>query len=792
MSRGSRRGNLPAAATTFVGRGAELAGARDLLAAYRLTTLTGPGGVGKTRLALELASAVAPAFPDGVWLVELANLRDPADVGEAAVAALGIGGAAPTGALVQLSTYVSGRTLLLVLDNCEHVLAGCQALADRLLRAAPDLRILTTSRQPLGLAGEHVVDVHPLPTPTEGLSLTEARRVAALALLEDRARAGSPGFALTEDNLAAAARLCARLDGVPLAIELAAARLRALSVEQLLARLGDRFATLTGGDPTAGPRHRTLRAMVEWSADLCSAGERTMWARASVFAGGFDLEAAEAVCVLPEADPEPRPRPTGNLLPEADPEPRHPSEALDLVDRLVAKSILSAEPEGDRFRYRMLETLAEYGRESLAASGHEPLIKNQHAEHYTRAALTAARGFWTGEQQRWLQRTRAEHANLVVAFEHMISSPDSDAGPSGALRLATALRFYWVIGGSLREGRRWLERALDATAEDPALRAEALWSCAWVAVLLGDYPAAQRRLDECDNLTARHDLTSAAAHTATWRGTLELFSGDLARALAQFERAATAHAQAGDVEGRLMTLFQLGITASLLGEGSRARQACAEAIELAGTVGETFAGSYAYWVLAHDAWSDGRLDEAEAHAHRCLELKYEVSDTIGIPLVAEVLSGVAVSRGDVARGARLLGVANAIWEAGGTRINAFGPQLAAVHHRSAAGALAALGEQAFNEAFESGRLAPPDRARMLLLGEEPTVHDKPTTDESLTAREWEVAELISRGMSNREIAGALVLSARTVEGHVQRILNKLGFRSRVEIGVWAKEHGAGT
>jgi predicted ATPase/DNA-binding CsgD family transcriptional regulator len=771
MSRGPRRGNLPAAATTFVGRATELAGARDLLAAYRLTTLTGPGGVGKTRLALELATTVASAFPDGVWLVELADLRGPADVGEAAVAALGIGGAAPTGALVQLSTYVAERTLLLVLDNCEHVLAGCQALADRLLRAAPDLRILTTSRQPLGLAGEHIVDVHPLPVPADGLSLADARRVPALALLEDRARAGSPGFALTKGNLAAAAQLCARLDGVPLAIELAAARLRALSVEQLLDRMGDRFATLTGGDPTAGPRHRTLRAMVEWSADLCSPGERSMWARASVFAGGFDLEAAETVCVLPDAATE----------------PRDPAEVLDLVDRLVAKSILLAEPAADRFRYRMLETLAEYGRESLTGSGHEHLVKARHAEHYTRVAVTAAQGFWTGEQRRWLQHARAEHANLAVAFEHMITSPD---GAVGALRLATALRFYWVIGGSLREGRRWLERSLDATADAPTppdLRAEALWSCAWVAVLLGDYAAAQRRLDECDDLCARHDLASAAAHAATWHGTLELFSGDLTRALAHFERAAAAHATSGDVEGRLMTLFQLGITSSLLGDGVRARTACTEAIGLAESVGEVFAGSYAYWVLAHDAWSGGRFDEAEAHARRCLQLKYEVSDTIGIPLAAEVLSGVAVSRGDPVRGARLLGITDAIWESGGTRIHAFGPQLAAIHHDSAAGAVAALGEAAFDAAFAEGRSAPPERVRELLLGEDTTTDGGPTTPEALTSREWEVAELISRGMSNREIASALVLSARTVEGHVQRILHKLGFRSRVEIGVWAKD-----
>jgi len=767
----ARTGNLPAPATSFVGRREELAGARELIAAHRLTTLTGPGGVGKTRLGLEIAAAVAGAFPDGTWLVELADLRDPADVAEALVSALGIGGVTPTGAMAELTAYVAGRSMLLIVDNCEHVLSGCQALIDRLLRAGPELRVLTTSRQPLGLAAEHLVDVHPLSLPagTGRLSPEDARQFGALALLEDRTGQISPGFALSETNLAAAARLCARLDGIPLAIELAAARLRALSVEQLLTRLDDRFGTLTGGDPTAGERHRTLRGLVEWSHDLCSPGERTMWARASVFAGRFDLDAAEAVCAGEDLTAD---------------------QVLDLVDGLVAKSILLPEAGSERVRYRLLETLAEHGRERLAAAGRAEVLRSRHATYYRELAGRAATAFWTADQQRWLLRTRAEHANLALAFDHLISTPTPD-GPENALQLATALRFYWVTGGALREGRRWLERALDATAAGPhdvAMRAEALWTCAWVAVLQGDYPAVARRLDECDVLTAAHGLSAPAAHAATWRGTLELFSGELARALDRFTTAAALHRDAGDVEGGLMTLFQLGVTASLLGDGDRARAACADALALSESVGETFAGSYALWVLAHDAWSADRLDDAEQFARRALRLKYEQFDTIGIPLVAEVLGSVLVSRGDSEHGVRVLGVAGAIWEAAGTRMNAFGPALAATHDRSAERARQTLGTESFEAALEYGRTLAPDAARALLLDEAPPSEHTGAGGEELSPRELQVADMISRGMSNRDIAAALVLSTRTVEGHVQRILTKLGFRSRVEIGLWAREH----
>src|SRR5581483_733234 len=305
-----------------------------------------------------------------------------------------------------------------------------------------------------------------------------------------------------------------------------------------------------------------------------------------------------------------------------------PERVLDLVDGLVAKSILIPETLPGRVRYRLLETIAEHGRESLTALGDEAVLRDRHAEHYGELARRAGSRFWTREQQAWLRRTRSDHANLVLAFEHLADPVPTPA----ALELATALRFYWVTGGVLREGRRWLERALRLPQEAvrPALRAEALWTCAWVAVLQGDYPAAARCLADCEELAATDALPAAAAHAATWRGTLALFTGDLDRALMQFSAAAQVHQQANDVEGALMTLFQWGITASLQGDSPTAQHACATAIALSREVGETFAGSYANWVLAHDAWSRGDLDTAQEQARTCLRLKYEIADYIGI------------------------------------------------------------------------------------------------------------------------------------------------------------------
>ncbi|MDX3524217.1 ATP-binding protein [Streptomyces scabiei] len=384
-------GNLPAALTSFVGRRREIADIRRLLGAGRVVTLTGVGGVGKTRLALAVAEASRKAFPGGVWLVDLAAVRDPVAVAATAAGVLRIPDRGPGPVLARLTDHLATQRALIVLDNCEHLIEASAELAKALATTCPNLRVLATSRETLDIAGEHVFTVPPLSVPDE-----------AVHLLTDRATALRPEFRLTAASRTEAVRLCSVLDGLPLAIELAAARLRTLSVEQLLGRLEDRFALLTGGCRTTLPRQRTLRGMIEWSYELCAPSERLLWERLSVFSGAFTLEAVEEVC-------------TGDGLPA--------HEVVTLLDRLVAQSVVLVTKDDGAPRYRLLETIREYGRMRLAASGEHPRLSRRHREFYLDRAERFAEQWYGPDQRDILAWLRAEHANLVAALE----CPDTDA-----------------------------------------------------------------------------------------------------------------------------------------------------------------------------------------------------------------------------------------------------------------------------------------------------------------------------------------------------------------------------
>ncbi|MHA4854857.1 ATP-binding protein [Rhodococcus sp. MSC1_016] len=759
------RGNLPVQRTNFVGRSRELRAARELVAQSRLTTLVGPGGVGKTRFALELGAVVQRSFADGVWFVELEAVKETAAVPEAVVAALHLRGSKPD-ALEEIADDLAQKDLLLVLDNCEHVLTGCQILVDRLLQRAPGLRVLATSRQPLSVAGEHVVAIAPLSVPdlSQPLSAASAREFGAVALLDARASATSPHFELTDANVEAASQLCARLDGIPLAIELASARLRSLSLEQLLERVENRFGMLTGGDPTVLPRHQTLRALVEWSHELCSPEEQLLWSRIAVFAGGADLEAIESVCAGDDVK-----------LPV--------TTVVNLIDGLVAKSILLPQPGAGGLRYRVLETISQFGHEKLVASGTEPLFRARHADYYHRLTQTAASRFWGPGQRAWLAQLRTELANLESAFSYLLSMVNDRC--QEALSMASALRYYWVTGLFLRQGRRWLDSALAAGTTPTPERGTALWVCAWVALLQGDKSGARARLDECDDFAAATGSDGTAAHCATWRGTMELFSGDLRAAHGQFTAAIRGHQEHADTGGALFTLFQLGITCSLLGEHEQAQSYCAESLRLSATVEEGWARSYALWVLAHDALGRGKYDDAATLARQSLELKYPFDDEIGIGLVLAVLAGAAEAAGRHQHAARLIGIADTVWRSIGTSIDAFGPQLAATQWQSAEHVAAELGKHAFDCLVAEGVALPRERARQFALeADGPSERPETKIQDGLTNREREVASLVAQGMSNREVATRLVVSSRTVEAHVDHILKKLGFRSRTEIAAW--------
>ena len=737
-------GNLPAAFTTFVGRRRDLAEVRRRLGTTRLLTLTGAGGVGKTRLALEVAAASAAEFADGVWLVDMAPVRDPALVANATATTLGVPDLGARPITDQLSAFLAHRSPLIVLDNCEHLIDACAELAHALLSASPGLRVVATSRRALGLFGEHVFAVPPL-APDD-----------AIELLRDRTTAVRPEFRITDGNRAQVHQLCEDLDGLPLAIELAASRLRTLTIDEAVNRLEDRFGLLTSGNRVARPHQRTLRALIDWSHDLCTPAERLLWNRLSVFAGDFGLDAAEAVCA-------------GDGI--------GPDEVLDLLDRLVVQSVvLPTEHEGMP-RYRLLETIRQYGRERLAESGQEQRTLRRHDAFYLALAERIADSWYGPGQHESLARLRADHADLRAALER-------GGDPQATLALAAALRFHWCEGGFLGEGRRWLDRALAAAPEPTPARARALWVGALVAVLQRDHATAYRWLEEAGALGEQLDDLVLCTDVQSLRGTLALFSGRLEEAVSLLGEAAAALTAAGEEIGAVYALIQMATAQSHLGD-PRTTETCRQALALAESYDERLARAHAQWTLGYDAWRRGDLAEASAMIRTALENEQGFNDYARVALMLDELAWVTAAGGDHRQAARLLGAARTLWLDIGTPISTFGPHMVEQHAQCEEDVTWALGPAAYERALaEGGRHRGPDEAiaYALRIASEPTA--TAPAPSPLTPREREVAALVAEGMSNRQIASVLGRSTRTVDGHVKNILAKLGFGSRARIASW--------
>ena len=442
-----RPNNLPRQLTSFVGREREIEEATRLLGSAPLLTLTGPGGVGKTRMALELAANLLDGYDDGAWAVELGSIADPDLIANTIASTFGVGEEPGRPLLSAVAEHLRGRRLLLILDDCEHVLAAAARAADTIMRADPGVRIIATSREPLGISGEVLFPVPSLavPNPDRVLTGDPIGQYDALRLFAERCAAAQPSFRVTDSNVASIAQLCRRLDGIPLALELAAARSRVLSVEQIAARLDDRFNLLTGGSRIAVPRHQTLRATIDWSYDLLTQPERAVLRRLSTFAGGSSIEAAEAVCAG---------------------DPVESFEVLDLLARLVDRSLVVPEPSADETRFTMLETVREYARERLVESGEADDVRRRHRDWYLALVEEAEPAFFRGpEPGYWLERLDREHDNLRAALAW--SEEGADDAEAG-LRLAAGLWRFWEIRGFLQEGRGWLERMLRSSARrDP-------------------------------------------------------------------------------------------------------------------------------------------------------------------------------------------------------------------------------------------------------------------------------------------------------------------------------------
>jgi len=745
-------GNLPAAFTSFVGRRHEAAEIRRLLGAGRLLTLTGVGGVGKTRLALEAARTFGKAFPDGVWLVDLVSVHDPAAVTATVASALRMPDLGVRSVVDQLAAYLTRQRALLILDNCEHLVDACAGLVKALLSAAPELCILATSRHTLGVTGEHVLAVPPLPSDE------------AVALLRDRATAVHTEFALSPPNQAEVTRLCADLDGLPLAIELAASRLRGLTVEQLADRLEDRlesrFALLSGGSRTA-PRHqRTLRGMIDWSYELCAPAEQLLWRRLSVFVGGFTLEAAEGVCAGDGIDRR---------------------EVADLLDRLVGQSVvLTCEVEGRR--YRLLEIVRRYGLERLTDSGEERELRVRHRDFFLALAERIDRHWYRAGQVENLARLRVEHANLVAAL-------DCDADPRTGLRLLAALCWHWCAGGFLSEGRRMLERALTAAPEPTPERAQALLAAIWVAQTQGDLATADRWLDEAGALGEWLGDPAVRVQVAGLRGVSAHYRGRLAEAIERYAEALAVMTALGDERQSVSWLIALACAQVYAGDPG-ASETSSRMIAAAEASGERWGHAQVLMALGHDAWTRGDRERTEALARSALEYMRGFDDYAMVARMLELLAW-AIAIGDAhARAAGLLGAADALWRDAGSSVAAFGPQMTAHHERCEQTLVAALGPAAYAAAFaDGGGHCGPGRAVAFALTDgidDAAAIDIDTADavSPLSRREREVAALVAKGLSNRQIAAELVLSPRTADRHVENIRAKLGFRSRAWIAAW--------
>lgn len=771
-------GNLPLELTSFVGRRHEVAEARRLLASARLVTLTGIGGVGKTRLALRVADDARRSFEDGVWLCELGELHDGALAADAVVGALGFQQQAATTPVESLVEEIGDRRLLLVLDNCEHVVADAAVLVEMLLRSCRELRILATSREALGIGGESVLRVPPLsvPDPSQPPTLKGLPGFDAVTLFEQRAAAAVPEFGISEDNRAAVTGICQQLDGLPLLIELAAVRLRSLSAEQILARLADRYRLLTGGSRAAPSRQQTLRLCIDWSHELCTPRERELWSRLSVFDGGFEMDAVEGVCLgdLPD-------RLHGNDL--------HGDDLLDTLASLVDKSILISEQRGTVVRFRILETIREYGRERLEEAGGGEVLRRRHRDWYAELAVRAE-AEWIGPRQlEWIDRLCSEQPNVRAALDFCLDDPE--AGEIG-LRTADAMFQFWLSRGQYGEGRRWLDRLLAAQGGRPTLeRVRALYDASVLVGMQGDVPVGIELVQEAIELAGRRGDEESRAFATCAEGRLALRSGRLADAHAAFEDAATTFRSLDNLLMEITALQGLAMASGLLGVTDQALSACERVLALTEPRGESLCRARALWTLGLVLWDMGDDNaRAEGLVREGLHHTRMASDAVSAGWCLQILAWIAATERRWERAAVLMGATEVLRRglAGPTVIV---PTLLGRHDELERRTRQALGVRGYDAAFRRGRGLTPAEAFAFALDE-----DVPTTAQSgddasvsLTRRERQVADLVAQGLTNREIAEKLVIAQRTAQGHVEHVLAKLGFTSRTQIAAWMVEQG---
>ncbi|GAA2083238.1 LuxR C-terminal-related transcriptional regulator [Streptomyces albiaxialis] len=756
---------LPAETTSFIGRTAELARIASVLDTARLVTLTGPGGVGKTRTAIRAAHGMRDRFEHGVGLVPLSALSDPELLPNTVASALHLPEQSALPAADVLAAYLADKRMLLVLDTCEHLVDACAMLCDQLLRTAPDLHIIATSRQPLDVPGEQVLPVPPLSVPAGPGESRAGEDCDALRLFTDRASAAAPGFEVTDDNRADVLSLLRRLDGIPLAIELAVSRLRTLSVEAMLGRLDHRFRLLTGGRRTTVARHQTLRTTIEWSHELSTPEERSLWARLSVFAGEFRLEAAEAVC--------------------SDDDSLAEWEVLDALIGLVEKSVVLKVETEEGARYRMLDTIREFGQEKLAETGHaaEQAVRQRHVAYFLDECGRFDAEWLTDGQAAWMRRIAHDQANLRAALEHCVATPPLACE---GLSMATRLWGYWHCAGLLTEGRYWLRRTLDTCAQPCPERVKALWLSSWYMDLQGERGDNWPLLDEAEALARRLGDDRGLAWTLAFRHHTRYFRGLTDGVADGFDDARRRMDEAGDETALMMSAFFAGFFHIITGATGEGVGLCDDSLRRnAAHPAECWSRGWALWVKSVGLWLKGDHQHSVDTAREGIRVKDALRDVMGIAHFLEGFAWHAAELRHFERVAALQGAADALWRRASKEPRFGIPALHELHRHAAELARETLGSGAYHEAFNEGTKLTMDAAVRLALAENAAAPEVPPQRrgpaEGLTPRERQVAGLVAQGLTNREIAQKLVVSKRTVDSHVEHILTKLGFSARSQI-----------
>ncbi len=749
--------NLPAPLTSFVGRRDSIDQLRQIFNRTRLLTLVGIGGVGKTRLALEIAREELGACSDGVWLVDLVPLTAPDQIPHAVGLVLGVREDPRRSPLDHLVRSLRGRQMLLILDNCEHLVAGCAALTEQLLRNCPALRILTTSREPLRVAGERVWRVPPLTLPVQATNRAARRsdvQSEAERLLIERATAFRSDFQVSAANAVAVAGVCHRLGGIPLALELAAAQLVVLSAEQLVSRLDDHAGIALSGGRTAPARQQTLQSAFDWSYGLLLEGERRLFDRLAVFSGSWQLDAAEQVC----ADGEPD------------------VSILHRLAQLVTKSLVTAEERDRVMRFQLLEPVRQYALKHLQAGGDDAELRTRHLVHYLALAEQADPQFWRGEHARWFRRFDRELGNVRAALAWSLSGDETRA--ELGLRLASALWRYWDLRGYLSEAQGWLVRLLDRVKEPNAVRARGLAVAGYFVAMRG-LPEAASLCESGVEIARRLGSGPDLLDPLMLYGLVMLFSGrtdDSAPLWAESMALGKRHASA--VHYGASTYWH-GELAWSRGDYSQAEAWYEESRLIASEIGSSWSEAHSLEALGRLAFRRGQLDRAEALLRRSLELRHDLEDARSLPWSLEVLGWIAAARRQAQRAARLLGAAEALGETVGGSL----PVTWQTDHQHAVEG-AGLAGSASESAWWAGRSMSVDEAVAFALD---TGGDRSDAIAILTPRERQVVALIARGLSNRQIAEELVVTKYTADRHVSNILGKLGLSARTQIVAWAFE-----